>query len=73
MIAEQKVILNTNDSEGNRVAGNHTLVNTITLLATTKVVVSTTIMVVISLGLTTTHHPVVTRITTTKDMWSLYF
>ena len=70
VIAEQNVILNISGSGGyqsvKRVVGNDNLVSMITVLATTKVVV-------IFMGLTTAHHPVVTRITTTKGMWSLYF
>ena len=70
LIIERKVILNISGSEGyqcvKRLVANDTLVSMITLL-------STTIVVVISMGLTTAHHPVVTRITTTKGMWSLYF
>ena len=70
VIVQRKIILNISGSEGyqcvKRVVANDTLVSMITLLAMTKVVV-------IALGLTTTHHPVVTRITTTEGMWSLYF
>ena len=70
VIVERKIILNISGSEGyqcvKRVVATDTLVSMITLLATT-------IVVVISMGLTTAHHPVVTRITTTKGMWSLYF
>ena len=65
VIVERKIILNISGSEGNqcvkRVVANDTLLSMITLLATT-------IVTVISMGLTTAHHPVVTRITTTKGM-----
>jgi hypothetical protein len=44
-----------------------------TFLTMTKMVVNTTIMVVVSSHLTTTHIFVVTKITTNKLMWSLYF
>ena len=71
VIVEQKVILYVGCSEEYQIVKRAWLV--IALLTMTKVVVNTTIMVVITLGLTTTHHSVVRRITTTKGMWSLYF